>query len=373
MSMSTNRSKRPAAKSPGRSPSFPAALTGDLTPTFFWLGVALLLGLSCVVLHCFKGAPVPVMWALAFLASGGAVGFLFGIPKILQGDVDFSNASTVEPHARYKQQVNTNLEQISDWLTKIIVGLGLVELGKVPGAVSSLAQVMINCSSGMEKPFAIALIIYFTMLGFLGGYLLTRLFLAGAFSRADRAASESLDRTVDSLASTLAERDERIAATEEPGPGGKTTTEGKPGDAETAPARSPIDLSEDGGPSSLREYFDEYSALLSAKLSNREKLLSASIIVERAILRVTIEHGLCEKSGHSPFALVQQLADKGVIKPDSQFAFEQFWEVRNQVFHGRLTHLTDDQLTRILELGWRLMQGLCIEIGAEGGKKTHPE
>ncbi len=63
------------------------------------------------------------LWALAYCAAGFLVGFLFGIPRVLQGE-DVLPGQQPE----YRQRVNTNLEQISDWLTKIIVGLGLVEL-----------------------------------------------------------------------------------------------------------------------------------------------------------------------------------------------------------------------------------------------------
>jgi hypothetical protein len=33
---------------------------------------------------------------------------------------------------------NTNLEQISDWLTKILVGVGLTQLGRVGGALDAI-------------------------------------------------------------------------------------------------------------------------------------------------------------------------------------------------------------------------------------------
>jgi hypothetical protein len=37
---------------------------------------------------------------------------------------------------------NTNLEQVSDWLTKIIVGVGLVQIGRIVPALSKLAESM---------------------------------------------------------------------------------------------------------------------------------------------------------------------------------------------------------------------------------------
>src|SRR5215207_3296326 len=61
--------------------------------------------------------------SIAFGAAfgvGALVGFLFGIPRRFQREgSDPALGGLV---------VNTNLEQISDWLTKIIVGVGLVEI-----------------------------------------------------------------------------------------------------------------------------------------------------------------------------------------------------------------------------------------------------
>jgi len=54
-------------------------------------------------------------------------------------------------------------------------------LSFVPGAAAGAAL------SDAAVSFAGAFIVFFSVLGFLSGYLTTRLFLAGAFGRADRA------------------------------------------------------------------------------------------------------------------------------------------------------------------------------------------
>ncbi|WP_250486982.1 hypothetical protein [Caballeronia sp. GaOx3] len=81
--------------------------------------------------------------------------------------------------------VNTNLEQISDWLTKIIVGVTLVESKEVIQRLKAAGHV-IGQSLGSTYPdsFAMALLIYFFTSGLLGSYLLTRLFLQRAFNDA---------------------------------------------------------------------------------------------------------------------------------------------------------------------------------------------
>jgi hypothetical protein len=137
--------------------------------------------------------------------------------------------------------VNTNLEQISDWLTKIIVGVSLVEsqtlLLKMQGAATYMARSMVNVDGmgpmGLPAPdltlasgaasaatsaaasaaamassvatnasgvsavaarsvssfystesFAYAVMLYFLVTGLLGSYLLTRLFLQRALDEA---------------------------------------------------------------------------------------------------------------------------------------------------------------------------------------------
>jgi hypothetical protein len=157
-------------------------------------------------------------WALAYFFGGFLIGFLFGIPRVVQE----AGVTPSEPRGdsgsqtgqRYQQRVNTNLEQISDWLTKIIVGLGLVELHGVPGQLYQASSWMAQSFCGTDSTpavrissFACAFIIFFVIDGFIGGYLLTRLFLAGAFWRAEerpavstvRAAAPVADPTIDRI------------------------------------------------------------------------------------------------------------------------------------------------------------------------------
>ncbi len=112
---------------------------------FSWLWampVACLLGGGVIVVYALQ-FPNAQRWsvfgtAVAIGASayfaGGLVGFLFGIPRT--GQVPASSKRS----APY--QANTNLEQVSDWLTKIIVGIGLVQVGHLVPALSKLAASM---------------------------------------------------------------------------------------------------------------------------------------------------------------------------------------------------------------------------------------
>ncbi len=112
------------------------------------------------------------------------LGFLFGLPRTL--DQSDSTAPLV---------TNTNLDQISDWLTKILIGLGLVELGKIAGGVDSLAAAAVPGLGGGDDAhaFAVALLIYSAVDGFLVGYLWTRIIV----SRRLKEAAEYLARVQD--------------------------------------------------------------------------------------------------------------------------------------------------------------------------------
>lgn len=127
------------------------------------------------------------LYAAGSFSVGGLFGFLFGIPRTLQqdGQVAASPSGRGMPSgAEFRQSVNTNLEQISDWLTKILVGVGLTQLNTIPQRLWALAE---HYPVSGSVPFAMALIIDFSICGFFAGYLLTRLFLAGAFVVAEEA------------------------------------------------------------------------------------------------------------------------------------------------------------------------------------------
>ena len=158
----------------------------DFRVIVYTLAGVIVVSLALVIAYKGFGNLSAVLWAVACLIVGGLIGFLFGIPRVLQGTNPPPIDGKSDP-TDYRQQVNTNLEQISDWLTKIIVGVGLVELRTLPDRIQRMAQFIASGIGGTQadEVFASALIIYFSIIGFLGGYLVTRIYLAGAFTRAD--------------------------------------------------------------------------------------------------------------------------------------------------------------------------------------------
>ena len=161
---------------------------------------------------------------------------------------DASTTATASPGSSLT--VNTNLEQISDWLTKIIVGVSLVEsqtllekmqnaatfmaksMAKVdeaaafatygPQPASTIASAAVSAASsaaqsssavlssassisgaaarslgsfGAMESLAYALMLYFFATGLLGSYLLTRLFLQRALANAASQSTTSTSAT----------------------------------------------------------------------------------------------------------------------------------------------------------------------------------
>lgn len=141
---------------------------------------------------------VGILVAAAALTAGFLVGFIFAIPR-MGPEKQASDPSTtategeqVDPGGQESNPVtpNSNLVEISDWLTKIIVGLGLVELNKIPSALGSLSYYAgismrpAQCpASGSCADFissgqaaALTIMVFYFALGFLIGYIWTRLY-----------------------------------------------------------------------------------------------------------------------------------------------------------------------------------------------------
>jgi flagellar biosynthesis regulator FlaF len=124
----------------------------------------------------------------AALLTGGLLGFLFGVPHTrddgtIQRRNDPERDGTRESSTSYRP--NTSLEQIADWLTKILVGVGLVQIQVIPGKLVSLAKYVAQGLGSETETLALAILIYFSVCGFVFGFLWARLYLPRWFRDAD--------------------------------------------------------------------------------------------------------------------------------------------------------------------------------------------
>lgn len=161
-------------------------------------GVAGLVLHALAAEHGLRAVGGGLVVAGTFAVGGGLLGFLFGIPKLLTSGAaanpDDRSATSTAGYAP-----NTNLEQVSDWLTKILLGAGLTQIGTLPHRLRVLGDALAPTVGGGPGAagFAAAVSVYFTVLGFLGGWLVTRLLLARALSAADRQTlADSVNQTV---------------------------------------------------------------------------------------------------------------------------------------------------------------------------------
>jgi uncharacterized membrane protein len=131
-------------------------------------------GFLAIVIGIPEQRATAYLWAMMCIALGALIGFLFAVPR-------------VNPEIKTNSFLvtNTNIEQVSDWLTKILVGVGLInfkEIGQfLDGLSDKLAPSLGTEAAPVGKPFALSLIVYFFVVGLIQGYLLTRLFLFKQF------------------------------------------------------------------------------------------------------------------------------------------------------------------------------------------------
>jgi hypothetical protein len=122
-----------------------------------------------------------MMVAFSTTVAGGFLGFLFAIPRAYPAG---STLPGEDENAEGRLQINTNLEQVSDWLTKIIVGVALVELGKILPSLGRLVETVASIY-GDNAPgatvMAAAILIFFSVMGFFIGYIGTRSLLTVIF------------------------------------------------------------------------------------------------------------------------------------------------------------------------------------------------
>jgi hypothetical protein len=123
-----------------------------------YLGVGMLTSLSAFVIGCLAG-------------------FLFGIPKVVSSGQARLQTSTDPRYAP-----SSNLAEVSDWLTKLLLGAGLVSLTKLGAPIGSLidavARGLVGATIaqgglGSARVLAGSILFAYAAIGFLDGYVIT--------------------------------------------------------------------------------------------------------------------------------------------------------------------------------------------------------
>ena len=158
-------------------------LGGELYSSSLVLAVVLGIVIVCASLIMRANPAAALLVALASGAVGAFFGFLFAIPRALSADVQpgdikdpgrGAHRNSGRLSTRFAQ--NSNLEQISDWLTKIVVGVSLVELKTISGDVLRLSR-MVSHAAEVSSDYALAftaIMLAAGILGFMWIYIWTR-------------------------------------------------------------------------------------------------------------------------------------------------------------------------------------------------------
>jgi hypothetical protein len=207
------------------SRSGPKGILVDRYRLLFRLQILSAVGCSLIILYglrfWFSGdllriVGIGLLIAGASLMAGFLLGFVFGIPR--DGSEMSATTSAADPRGSTGEAAqgrsnhvrpNSNLIEISDWLTKIIVGVGLVELKSIPSKLGTLSYYLglglrpAECTGPTRctnyiiggQAAGLAIFIFYVSMGFLWGYVWTRLY----FTRDLEEQLESLRRENENL------------------------------------------------------------------------------------------------------------------------------------------------------------------------------
>lgn len=157
-------------------------------------------------------AGVGLLTAFAALCTGILFGFLFGIPRLVSsGELRHQTTAaaianpkpptdgTVQPQdeapvlaAGQSFAPSTNLAEVSDWLTKLLLGAGLVQLTNLGAPLGRLTNTVAagladtpngQPPSGAAQVMAGAIMVTYIVVGFLDGYLVTTLWYGKRLDR----------------------------------------------------------------------------------------------------------------------------------------------------------------------------------------------
>ncbi len=216
----------------------------------FWtnLGLANAIIIGFIVIIAHGGILTSAIAAFgAALGTGGILGFLFGVPSAAKAPVNINNAgsvavgtgndsrttggavndptagvaavqttppgpslvasppapssntaasdpaSTTADNATLAHYNISNLEQVADWVTKLLLGGGLTQMQRIPPTIWRWSQIVAWGIIGdnakvtpqrmlAEQSYSAALLVYGFVLGFFAGFLITKLQLGKAIA-----------------------------------------------------------------------------------------------------------------------------------------------------------------------------------------------
>ncbi len=123
---------------------------------------------------------VGMLTAIAATLIGCLIGFLFGIPRVVSSGQARQSSGYVP---------SSNLSEVSDWLTKLLLGAGLVQLTHLGAPIGSLIN---HIAAGLHSTAAYAeaakvmagtIIFGYVAIGLLDGYVVTTMWYQRRLAR----------------------------------------------------------------------------------------------------------------------------------------------------------------------------------------------
>ncbi len=159
----------------------PTPVTREARPPWFVLLAVIAASILVVVSYAWSIGEWPLLWiellvGLASATVGGLLGFVFGLPRHTIDESQPKESDGGERSVRY--QPSNNLEQVSDWLTKLLIGVGLVELKGIGAALETVGRTVtasLSRAPGGAEIVTQVVIVVFVVLGFLASFLWTRI------------------------------------------------------------------------------------------------------------------------------------------------------------------------------------------------------
>jgi hypothetical protein len=151
-------------------------------------GVALLAAALALGRGSAGGLGIGVLIFLASALCGAVVGFLFAVPRLL-------DTSATEGTPKRLLGGNDNVSRVSDWLTTMLIGIGLTQLGNINDSLIGLRDFLgehahlygstAAPNAGSLPVIGPFLLILGAVVGFLYLYLHTRIELVAGFREAE--------------------------------------------------------------------------------------------------------------------------------------------------------------------------------------------
>jgi hypothetical protein len=128
--------------------------------------------------------------AIAAFLSGCLIGFLFGIPRVVSsgqlrhdtGQFRRDKGSGLPAPSSNLYTPSSNLAEVSDWLTKLLLGAGLVQLTRLGAPISQLIDSVAaglapaaaaGSANSAAKVMAGAILFGYVAIGMLDAYVVT--------------------------------------------------------------------------------------------------------------------------------------------------------------------------------------------------------